>query len=83
MLSIFVILIIIIICLNICLFCVNKHILTKILLVNSLTTISTLLICFIGTFKYNDFYFDIAIIYLLLSFASSIAYLKYFSSKDS
>ena len=66
------------ICLIIYLLIQNVSIFTKILLLNSLTTVVSLLICFLGSFKMNSSYLDIAIIYFLLSFIASNAYLRYF-----
>ncbi|WP_342272373.1 monovalent cation/H+ antiporter complex subunit F [Candidatus Tisiphia endosymbiont of Parasteatoda lunata] len=55
----------------------NVNIFVKLLVLNSLTSIITLFICFLGSFKMNNCYLDIAIIYFLLSFIASGAYLKY------
>ena len=57
----------------------NRNIFIKILFLNTITNIIALFICFLGTFTFNDTYVDIAIIYLLLSFIATLAYLKYFS----
>lgn len=56
----------------------NTNIFIKILFLNSLTSIVALFICFLGSFAANDSYLDIAIIYFLLSFIATGAYLKYF-----
>lgn len=56
----------------------NKNIFNKILFLNSLTSVVALFICFLASFATNDSYFDIAIIYFLLSFIASAAFLKYF-----
>ncbi len=56
----------------------NVNIFVKLLLLNSLTSIITLFICFLGSFTMSNCYLDIAIIYFLLNFVSSAAYLKYF-----
>ncbi|MCC8399190.1 MAG: monovalent cation/H+ antiporter complex subunit F [Rickettsia endosymbiont of Gnoriste bilineata] len=56
----------------------NGNIFVKLLVLNSLTSIMTLFICFLGSFKMNNCYLDIALIYFLLSFIASGAYLKYF-----
>ncbi len=66
------------ICLMIYLFIQNVSIFTKILLLNSLTAIVSLLISLLGSFKMNSSYLDIAIIYFFLSFIASNAYLRYF-----
>ncbi len=59
----------------------QKDIFTKILFLNSSTSIVALFICFLGSIKVNSSYLDIAIIYFLLSFVTSNAYLKYFLLK--
>ncbi|MGC0371753.1 MAG: hypothetical protein DGJ47_000453 [Rickettsiaceae bacterium] len=51
---------------------------TKLLMVNTGTSIASLLICALGTYQVNSSYIDIAIIYFLLSVIASAAYLKYF-----
>ncbi len=56
----------------------NGNIFVKLLVLNSLTSIMTLFICFLGAFKMNSCYLDIALIYFLLSFIASGSYLKYF-----
>ncbi|XVN42390.1 MAG: monovalent cation/H+ antiporter complex subunit F [Candidatus Rickettsia vulgarisii] len=56
----------------------DRNIFIKILLLNNLTSIVSLFICFLGSYKMNNSYLDIAIIYFLLSFIASSAYLKYF-----
>lgn len=60
----------------------GKNIFIKILLSNSLTSIVALFICFIGAFKANNFYLDIAIIYFFLSFIANSAYLRYFINQS-
>ncbi|NRB11219.1 MAG: cation:proton antiporter [Rickettsiaceae bacterium] len=59
----------------------HKDIFTKILFLNSSTSIISLFICLLGSIKVNSSYLDIAIIYFLLSFVTSNAYLKYFLHK--
>ncbi|RTK92780.1 MAG: cation:proton antiporter [Rickettsiales bacterium] len=56
----------------------QRDIFTKILFLNVSTTIISLFICFIATYKVNSSYIDIAIIYFILSIIVSSAYLKYF-----
>ncbi|MCC8417362.1 MAG: monovalent cation/H+ antiporter complex subunit F [Rickettsia endosymbiont of Bryobia graminum] len=56
----------------------DRNVFIKILLLNNLTSIVSLFICFLGSYKMNNSYLDIAIIYFLLSFVASSAYLKYF-----
>jgi len=59
----------------------QNNIFTKILFLNSLTSISGLFIFFLGSFKANNSYFDIGLIYIILSFIVGGAYLKYFVQK--
>lgn len=74
-----VLIFIVIITLNIM---IQKDFFYKLLLFNSLTNIITVFIFFFGSFKANSSYFDVALIYLMLSFIASAAYLKYFSQKN-
>lgn len=60
----------------------EQDIFTKIVLVNSATNITVFLICLLGSLKFNGSYFDIAIIYFLLSVIGSAAYLKHFLRKQ-
>lgn len=60
----------------------NKDVFTKLLVLNSLTSVSTLFICFLSIFKANSSYIDIAIIYFMLSFIAGNAYLKYFKKQS-
>jgi len=69
------------ICLIVILLIKTKNVFTKILLLNSLTSLIALFICFLGSFSINDSYIDIAIIYFLLSFIATSSYLKYFVQK--
>ncbi|HJK87105.1 MAG TPA: monovalent cation/H+ antiporter complex subunit F [Candidatus Megaira endosymbiont of Nemacystus decipiens] len=57
---------------------IEKDALTKILLLNSSTSMISLFICLLGTYKVNSSYIDIAIIYFILGVVGSVAYLKYF-----
>jgi multisubunit Na+/H+ antiporter MnhF subunit len=57
---------------------VHRDIFTKLLFLNSLTSLVALFICFLGSFASNNTYIDIALIYFILSFVSNLAYLKYF-----
>lgn len=59
----------------------QRDIFTKLLFLNIGTTIAALFICFLGSFKVNNSYIDIALIYFLLSVVASNAYLKYFMQK--
>ena len=58
-----------------------KNIFIKILLLNTATSIASLFICFLGSFRLNSSYIDIALIYFLLSAIATSAYLKYFMQK--
>lgn len=60
----------------------QNDIFTKILFLNSATSVIALLICMLGTFKANSYYLDISIIYFILSTIVNAAYLKYFMQKD-
>lgn len=55
----------------------QKELFTKILFLNSLTNLAILLITVLGSYKYNESYLDIAIIYAALSFIVSQAILKF------
>lgn len=59
----------------------EKDIFNKILYSNCITSLGALFICLLGSFKANSSYIDIALIYILLSFAASLAYLRYFQYK--
>ncbi|WP_375327459.1 monovalent cation/H+ antiporter complex subunit F [Candidatus Tisiphia endosymbiont of Nemotelus uliginosus] len=78
MINIFLILMLLFIIVIVLLLIKEINIFSKILLLNSLTNIVSLFICFLGSFKMNNSYLDIALIYFLLSFIASSAYLKYF-----
>ncbi|HJD63459.1 MAG TPA: cation:proton antiporter [Rickettsia endosymbiont of Sericostoma sp.] len=78
MINLYLIINILFVALMIYLLLKNRNIFVKLLVLNSLTSIMTLFICFLGSFKMNNCYLDIALIYFLLSFIASGAYLKYF-----
>ncbi|MCC8483761.1 MAG: monovalent cation/H+ antiporter complex subunit F [Rickettsia endosymbiont of Labidopullus appendiculatus] len=78
MINLYLIINILFVALMIYLLLKNGNIFVKLLVLNSLTSIMTLFICFLGSFKMNNCYLDIALIYFLLSFIASGAYLKYF-----
>ena len=59
----------------------EKDIFTKLLFLNSSINLSGLFICFLATFKTYACYIDIALIYYLLSFISTNAYLQFFLAK--
>lgn len=59
----------------------QKDIFTKLLFLNSGTSLASLFICFLGSYKVNSSYIDIALIYFLLSVIATSAYLKYFLQK--
>lgn len=58
-----------------------KDIFTRILFLNSATSLSALFISILGSIKVNSSYIDIALIYFFLSVIASLAYLKYFMHK--
>ena len=77
--------------LNICLFIVifcalivlcaaffRRDIFERILYLNTGTSITSLFICLLGSFKSNGSYIDIALIYFLLGSIVTTAYMKYF-----
>ena len=59
----------------------QKDIFIKLLLLNTGTTLAALFICFLGTYKVNSSYIDIALIYFLLSVIANMAYLRYFFAR--
>ena len=59
----------------------QKEIFTKLLFLNIGTSLAALVICFLGSYRVNSSYIDIALIYFLLSVVGSLAYLKYFLQK--
>ena len=59
----------------------QKDIFIKILFLNTGTSLAALFICVLGTFKANNSYIDIALIYFLLSVIVTSAYLQYFLQK--
>lgn len=59
----------------------QKDMFIKLLFLNTGTSVAALFICFLGSFKVNSSYIDIALIYFLLSVVSTNAYLKYFMHK--
>lgn len=66
----------------ICAMCWQKDIFTKLLFLNTGTSIASLFICFLGSYKANNSYIDIALIYFLLSVIANSTYLKYFLQKN-
>ncbi len=58
--------------------CMGKSIFVKILFLNSLTTVTSLFIVIMGMSYGKGSYIDIALIYFILGFIGSIAYLEYF-----
>ncbi|PCJ25486.1 MAG: cation:proton antiporter [Rickettsiales bacterium] len=59
----------------------QKDVFTKLLFLNSGTSLAALFICFLGSFEVNSSYIDIALIYFLLSIVATSAYMKYFLQK--
>lgn len=78
MINIFLLVICLFISLTTYLFVRKADIFTKLLILNSLTTLVSLFICCLGLYSGNNSYIDIAIIYFLLSFIATNGYLKYF-----
>ena len=62
-------------------FAKQANVFTKILFLNSLTSVVGLFIFFLGSFKTNSSYFDIGLIYVILSFIVGGAYLKFFGHR--
>lgn len=56
----------------------QKDLYTKLIFLNSATSIMALFFCIIGTYKANSSYLDIALTYFLLSVVANAAYLKFF-----
>ena len=81
MLSISVFLFLVFACIVICGAFLQRDMFTKLLFVNTGTSLAALFICFLGSFKVNSSYIDIAFIYFLLSVIATSAYLKYFLQK--
>jgi multisubunit Na+/H+ antiporter MnhF subunit len=81
MLNICLILVLILSSIVICGAFLQKDMFIKLLFLNTGTSIAALFICFLGSFKVNSSYIDIALIYFLLSVVATSAYLKYFMQK--
>lgn len=81
MLTICVFLFLVFACIVICGAFLQRDIFTKLLFVNTGTSLAALFICFLGSFKANSSYIDIAFIYFILSAIATSAYLKYFLQK--
>ena len=81
MLNICLILVLILSSVIICGAFLQKDIFIKLLFLNTGTSVAALFICFLGAFKVNSSYIDIALIYFLLSVVATNAYLKYFMQK--
>ena len=60
----------------------EQDILTRILLINSGTTVMALFLCFLGSYSLNSSYIDIAMIYFLLTIVASCADLRFFSPRQ-
>ncbi len=81
MLNICLILVLILSSIVICGAFLQKDMFIKLLFLNTGTSIAALFICFLGSFKVNSSYIDIALIYFLLSAVATNAYLKYFMQR--
>ena len=77
MLNICLILVLIFSSIVICGAFLQRDIFTKLLFLNTGTSIAALFICFLGSFQVNNSYIDIALIYFLLSAVANNAYFKY------
>ncbi len=53
----------------------------RLLVMNSAGTCVTLLIVLLGAAQNTEFYLDIALIYALINFVSTIAFLRYFENR--
>lgn len=60
----------------------RRDIFERILYLNTGTSITALFICFLGSFKVNSSYIDIALIYFLLGSIVTTAYMKYFLTTE-
>lgn len=60
----------------------KKDVFERIIYLNTATSIAGLFICFLGTLASSIYFIDIAIIYFLLSFIATMAYMKYFLEKE-
>ncbi len=56
----------------------RKSVLDKLLCINMTTNLIVVLICLLSSYKFNQSYIDIAIIYGLLSYISIMAFLRFF-----
>jgi multisubunit Na+/H+ antiporter MnhF subunit len=81
MLNIYLILVLLFSAITICGVFLQKDIFSQILFLNTGTSLAALFICFLASFKVNNSYIDIALIYFLLSVVATNAYLKYFMQK--
>jgi multisubunit Na+/H+ antiporter MnhF subunit len=60
----------------------RESVFDKLLCINFATNIIIVLICLIGSYKSNQSYIDIAFIYGLLSYITTMAFLRYFINKQ-
>ena len=81
MLTICIFLFLVFACIVICGAFLQRDIFTKLLFVNTGTSLAALFICLLGSFKANSSYSNVAFIYFLLSDIATSAYLKYFLQK--
>jgi multicomponent Na+:H+ antiporter subunit F len=54
----------------------------KLLCINAATNLAIVIICLLGSYKYNQSYIDIAIIYGLLSYITTMAFLRFFINEQ-
>lgn len=63
-------------------FVFTKSTLYKIFYLNVLSSYFLLFIVILGSFNYNNFYFDIALIYVMFSFGANIGIKKYYKNNE-
>ncbi len=60
----------------------KQDIFERIIFLNTGTSIAGLFICILGTFESSSYYIDVALIYFILSFIATMAYMQYFLDKE-
>ncbi len=61
---------------------IQKEIFSRILLLNSLGNLVILMIVTLGSYKYNESYIDIALIYASLSFVAMMAVFRFIEYRN-
>jgi len=82
LLGIFLIIILVLSGVLICAMLWQRDVFIKLLFLNVATSVSSLFICCLASYKGNSSYIDIALIYFLLSVVANAGYLKYFLHKN-